>query len=233
MTLTDTLISAHGAGIQALELDYVKLHIRALGDTDDALVRVFIDAAESYFEEQTGRQVLTATREAWLDAFPFVGGSGLDARIELPHPPLQSVVSVSYIDSDGTLQSFDDGASPPTPLYAVSAPAGPYARRGCVEPIAGGVWPIARTQTGAVRIRYTCGYGSTPADVPDLVRGILCFLVGHFDTFRSAVHESSRGNVIVVPYGVQMMMDGFKYSAYPSQVLRDTAPVSLSGLWPW
>jgi len=228
LTLTDTLISTVAGGspaVQALTLAYVKQHIRALGTTDDTLTSVYIDAAASYFEEQTGRQLLTATREAWIDAFPFVGGSGSDARIELPKPPLQSVTSVKYIDSSGVLQSYQ-GGSPLANLFTTSIPVGPYAQRGFVEPVSGGVWPIARAQTGTVRIRYVCGYGNTAADIPPLIRGILCFLVGHFDTFRSAVHEAARGNVIVLPYGVQMLMDGFKYSAYPSQVLSDTFSVA-------
>jgi hypothetical protein len=66
--------------------------------------------------------------------------------------------------------------------------------------------------------------------MPSLVRGILCFLVGHFDTYPSAVQESSRGQTLMeLPLGVQAMMSGFKYSALPSQVLRTTAPVTT---WP-
>jgi uncharacterized phiE125 gp8 family phage protein len=223
LALTDSLISTVAGGsppVQALTLAYAKLHIRALGTADDALLSVYIDAAASYFESQTGRQLLTATREAWLDAFPFIGASGIDARIELPHPPLQSVVSVQYIDGDGAVQSFTDAASPAANRFTVSAPAGPYARRGFVEPIAGQSWPIARRETSAVRLRYACGYGDTPDDIPPLARGVLCYLVGHFDTFRTAVHEARRGAVLELPYGVQMMMDGFKFSALPSQVLR-------------
>jgi uncharacterized phiE125 gp8 family phage protein len=229
LELTDTLISTVAGGspaIQALTLAYAKLHIRALGTADDALISVFIDAAASYFEEQTGRQLLTATREVWLDAFPFIGASGGDARIELPHPPLQSVTSVSYVDSDGVSQSFT-GGSPLTALYTYSAPVGDYASRGWIEPLSGGVWPIARSQTGTVRIRYVCGYGSTAAAMPALVKGILGFLVAHFDTNRSAVINTQRGeSVAELPYGVKAMMDGFKYSAYPSQVLRTQPLIS-------
>lgn len=228
LSMTDTLISTVAGGspaVQALTVAYAKQHIRALGTADDALTAVRIDAAASYFEEQTGRQLLTATREVWLDAFPFVGASGSAARIELPHPPLQSIVSITYIDSGGVLQTF--GGSPA--VYRASIPVGDYARRGCVEPVSGQMWPIARAETGAVRIRYTCGYGSTAAAIPSLVRGILCFLIGHFDTFPSAVHPSDRGQTLTeLPLGVQAMLAGFKYSALPSQVLRAQAvpPVS-------
>lgn len=224
LTLSDSLISTVAGGspaVQALTLAYAKLHIRALGTADDTLIAMWIDAAASYFAEQTGRPPLWETRQAGLDAFPFVGACGSDARIELPHPPLQSVTSVQYIDGGGILQSFDDGGSPATPFWRAVTYDGPYARRGFVEPIYGKTWPTARCETDAVRIVYTGGYGDTAADVPALVRGILCYLVAHFDTFRSAVHEARRGQVLELPYGVQMMMDGFKYSALPSQVLRE------------
>lgn len=229
LTLTDTLVTA---SVQpAVDLDYAKQHIRALGSTDDLLIQTFIEAATSYFEEQTGRQLITATREAWLDAFPFVGRSGKHARIELPHPPLLSVSAVQYIDANGMLQDFTDGGSPETAFFTTSTPVGPYARRGSVEPLYGMTWPMARCETGAVRIRYTCGYGLTPDDIPPLVRGVLCFLVGHFDAYRSATLDRT---VAEIPYGVRMMLDGFKYSALPSQVLRQYAGwIPNAAMWWW
>lgn len=228
-TITDTLISVTGGG--SLSLAYAKDHIRALANADDLLIATYIEAAASYFEEQTGRQLLTATREAWLDAFPFVGLTGADARIELPRPPLQTVVSIKYVDPSGVLQTMA-GGSPLANLFRVSAPAGAYARRGFVEPLYGQPWPVARAETGAVRIQYTCGYGASTA-IPPLVSGILCFLVGHFDTFRSAVVDARNGQLIELPYGVQMMMDGFKYSAYPSQVLRSGLENALAAQTVW
>lgn len=221
LRMTDTLISSLADAsppVQALTLAYAKQHIRALGTADDALTSVRIDAAASYFERQTGRQLLTATRELWLDAFPFLGASGSLSRIELPNPPLLSVVSVQYVDDSGVTHSFT-GGSPVANLFRVSAPVGPYAARGWVEPIGSGTWPIAGSSTGAVRIRYTCGYGSTPDDIPALARGVLCFLVAHFDQFPSAVQESRGGSLVELPLGVQAMIDGFRYSALPSQTL--------------
>ena len=219
MTLTDTLISSIETGspaVSALTLAYAKSHIRALGTADDALTAVRINAASSYFAEQTGRPCLTETRMAGLNAFPFVGATGAAARIELPHPPLQSVLHVKYIDANGVLQSFQ-GGSPVAPLWRAVTYAGPYGKRGFVEPLYGQSWPTARCETDSVRITYTCGYGDTADDVPALVRGILCFLIAHFDQFPSA---TTAGSISAMPYGVQGMMDAFKYSAYPSQVLR-------------
>lgn len=228
LRITDTLISTVASASPAvlpITLSYAKEHIRALGTADDTLTTIRILAAASYFEEQTGRQLLTATREAWLDAFPFIGASGGCARIELPKPPLQSVVSVTYIDSDGTLQSFR-GGSPEADLFTISKPAGPYAARGWVEPLYGGRWPTARAQTGAVRVQYTCGYGDTHAAIPELVKGILCYLVGVFDQYPVPVQP---GGLEDMPFGIRVMLEGFKYSALPSQLLRTYLPTPPSG----
>jgi hypothetical protein len=115
LRITDSLVSTVAAGsppVSALTLDYAKQHIRALGSVDDVLTTVYINAAASYFEEQTGRQLLTATREAWLDAFPFVGASGMRARIELPRPPLQKVLDVRYVDATTGAWHSSLGGSP-------------------------------------------------------------------------------------------------------------------------
>lgn len=229
LRMTDSLISTVANAspyVAPLTLAYAKEHIRALGTTDDTLIAVYINQAASYFEEQTGRQLLTSVREVWLDAFPFIGASGMDARIELPKPPLQNVLTVKYIDTSGVLQSFR-GGSPLADLFRYTTPAGDYATRGYVEPLYGGRWPTARAETKAVRIQYTCGYGSTAAAMPALVKGILCFLVGHFDTYRAMTQEAA---VAEIPYGVRMMLDGFKYSALPSQVL--TTYASWPPAWP-
>lgn len=225
LRLTDSLISTVASSsplIAPLTLAYAKLHIRALGTTDDALTASRILAAGSFFEEYTGRQLLTATREAWLEAFPFVGSSGGNARIELPKPPLQSVVSVKYIDANGVLQTFR-GGSPLADLFTISKPVGPYARRGWVEPLYGGVWPTARAQTGAVRIQYTCGYGDTAVAMPDLVKAALCYLVAVFDQFPVPVQPDKLADI---PFGLRTMLDPFKYSALPSQLLRTSLPLT-------
>ena len=228
LTLTDTLISTVAGGsppVHAVDLDYAKLHIRALNSVDNLLVHTFIDAAAAYFEGDTTRQLLTAVREVWLDAFPALGASGAAARIELPHPPLQAVLSVSYVDAAGA--SWTMGGSPSG--FVVVAPQGPYAVRGSVEPV--GSWPSAGPQSGAVRIRYRCGYGDTPDQMPALVREALGMLIANADTFRSAVHEARRGQTVELPYGVRAMLDNFKYTAKSSQRLRRQAAGGGAGMY--
>lgn len=218
LTLTPSLITAPEN--PALTVAYAKEHIQALNNSEDTLIETWIAAATQYFEHQTGRPIMRQVWEVWLDAFPFIGASGRLARIELPFPPLLEVLSVQYLNSDGDLVDFDDGTSPTEPLWTFSTPAGVYAPRGYVEPVYGQTWPIAREDTAAVRIRFSCGYTNNTDDVPALIKGFLCFMVGHFDTFRSAVVEASNGAVLELPIGIQPILDAFKFSAASSQVLR-------------
>lgn len=190
-----------------ITVPYARTHIKALGSQEDELIESWILAAGQYIEGQTGRQLITATRELWLDGFPC------GTRIELPRPPLQGVVSVLYVDGDGTLQAFSDGASPEVLSYQVKAPAGTYARRGWLEPVSGISWPSTRVESAAVRIQYTAGYGDSPDDIPALLRGAICYLVSTFDRYRSPLQDL---RFVDLPLGVQKTLEEFKYSALPS-----------------
>lgn len=190
----------------ALDLDETKLHTRSLNYVEDGLLRGRILGAMSYFEEQTGRQLLTATRELWLDMCPYP-----ERRIELPRPPLQSVESFTYLDADGELATFDAAS------YTVFAPAGDHCRRGWLELNDSFTWPTTLDQGGAVRIRYVCGYGGDDADVPELAKAVLRQIVSEWDRFRGATTEHTNNEL---PIGVCQILNGFKYSALPSIVPR-------------
>ncbi len=206
---TDHLIA--GPAVEPLSLDLTKAQRRMPrgASSMDALFDLWIAAARQHFEEQTGRQIITATWEYWLTGFPAQGG------IELPHPPLQSIVSITYDDSNGDEQTIDSDD------YAVVAPAGDYCSRGRVMLAGGSSWPTSTWTTGesdlrrnGVRIRYKAGYGDSPTDVPALIQASLLFLVGHFHKYGEEVQDST-GTLERLPIGAKLMMDGFKYSALP------------------
>lgn len=202
--------------IEPIDLDEVKRHLRFQTTSEDTLLDTYIAAARMYFEEQTGRQLMRATWERRFEAFPTTLTSrpypaGL---IELPHPPLLSVVSVVHT-AEG---SPDETTLVEGTDYDIDAPRGPYASRGVVRPITGGSWPSPTTGLGAVRIRYDAGYGDHPGDVPELIKGALYFLVGHFHKFRAEIYEGAPGSSIQgMPLGAEAIIRAFKYSALPSQ----------------
>lgn len=123
-------------------------------------------------EELTGRQLVTATWDLFLDAFPADGVS----RLQIPRAPLASVTHVKYIDAGGTQQTLDSS------LYKVVTAREP----GEIHPAYGTVWPIAREEPDAVEIRFVAGYGDA-ADVPELLKEAMLLLIGHWFEHREEV----------------------------------------------
>src|SRR4051812_24706781 len=109
---------------EPLLLAEAKQHLRIDGAYDDALVNRLIGAAREYAEQETRRQLMTSTYRLTLDYFPgrCAWSEGLpretrekaweygryfhDRAILLPRPPLQSVTSVVYTDSNGVQQTL-------------------------------------------------------------------------------------------------------------------------------
>ena len=120
--------------------------------TDDADITVLIKAAREIAETITRRAFITQTWELVLDGFPTGG-------IELYCPPIQSVTSIKYIDTDGEEQTLGPL------LYSVDDDSEP----GLITPAYGETWPSTREQINAVRVRYVAGYGAA-ADVPAAIK---------------------------------------------------------------
>ncbi len=205
ITTHDTVVDEPVA--PALTTAYAKSFFRSTNNAEDTLVGDWVLAGTSHFEEQTGRQVITARRQYTLDAVPC------QRRVQLPRPPLQVVESVEYLDANGNWVSFSDGGSPETVYWQFTAPTGSHAERGWVEPIVGMNWPVA----DGLRVTFTCGYGDTDAAVPALVKTAIGGLVAHFNRFRSPVSEVE---TYEVPLTVSKMIEAFKWSAVQTIVPR-------------
>lgn len=138
----------------------VKRHLRIdADDTDfDDLLAELIRAAREAVEHDADVCLLTQSWELTLDSFP----SSSDTAIELPKRPAQSVTSISYVDTNGDTQTWDEDE------YQVDVSS--TVRRGRVRPAYGMDWPTTRDQLGAVRIEFVAGYGDTAADVPRLLK---------------------------------------------------------------
>ena len=204
-----------------VELEDAKLQIKSHSDLDDDLVTDWIKAALQDFEEATGHQVMLARREYWLDAFPCIDSrNNPTAKIELPFPKLVEVESVQYINADGELVEFSDGASPETVYWQAKYPDGVPAQRGWVEPKYGYSWPYPRVEAAAVRITFTCGYGEESADLPALIKAALRFTVTDWNRFRGGAQTGN--GPIAMPTGVEHILRKFKYAALQTIVPRST-----------
>lgn len=120
---------------------------------DDALIVAFLKSAIAAAENFLNRRLITQTWDLKLDAFPC-------GTIQMPYGALQSVTSITYLDTSGASQTWDASK------YRVDTTS----LQGRITPAYGEVYPYAYPVTNAVTVRFVCGYGSTPGDVPEDIR---------------------------------------------------------------
>ena len=194
---------------EPISLAEAKQHLRVDGGDDDALIGSLITAARQAAETITGRQLMTARWRLVLDAFPgpllMHAGSGssfsLPAHaILLAKCPVQSVVSVEYLDMNGTTQVL------PASDYVLDAACEP-AR---LIPVFGKTWPPTLPQIGAVTVTFDAGYGSA-SEVPEGLKSWIKLRVGSLYGHREEMAVLSRGRIDPLPF-VDGLLDGFKVS---------------------
>ena len=140
--------------------------ISADDGTRDSLITALITAARVHVETKTHRALLTQTWDWRLQDF-WQGWA-----TEVPKSPLQSVTSISYYDTAGTLTTW--GAS----NYVVTADAGDQALPGTIALASGVSWPsVQSSRINAVTVRFVAGYGATAALVPAGLRNAMLVLI--------------------------------------------------------
>ena len=122
---------------------------------DDKAIENRIRAAINQIESITSRQLITATYTLHLDWFPAV--------IELRRLPIVSITSVIYTDTAGTSTTLSSSK------YTLDAKSTP----GRLRPAFGETWPSTRSVDNAVAVKFVCGYGAAPVDVPDKAKQLL------------------------------------------------------------
>lgn len=184
-----------------------KLHLRVDFDEDDTLIASLITAARLAAETKTGRQFTTARWKMVLDSFPGPSLMGVPAgqpftlpghAILLPKCPVQSVVSINYLDMGAVLQTM------PAATYTVDNACEP-AR---ITPVFGQIWPICLPQIGAVSVIFDAGYG-TAAEVPQGIKSWIKLRVGSLYAHREEVAVVSRGRLEALPF-IEGLLDPYK-----------------------
>lgn len=170
-----------------------KLHLRVDHTADDDLIDRLITAARQRVENATWRALVTQTLELTLDAWP--GGN----RLELPRPPLVSVTSVTYTNSDGQATVWSSS------LYQVITQGTP----GRIVPAYGESWPTATLRAAnGIAVRYVAGYGAAAA-VPALLKAAILLLVGHLYENREAVIVGAGLAATPLPLAVESILSDY------------------------
>ena len=155
---------------------------------DAALISALIKTAREYCQDYQNRQYITATWELWLDDFP--GGD----YIKVPLPPLQSVTSITYYDTENTAVTMD------TADYFVDDKSEP----GRMVLAYGKSWPsVTLRPANGVCVEFVAGYGATSTYVPEMARAAMLLIIGHLYKNREQTVERALSEI---PLGVKALL---------------------------
>ena len=178
----------------AVTLDEAKEWCAATDFTDDdALITSLVSAAISKIDGPRGIGIpcFTQTWELSLDAFPA-------SEIILPGWPVKSVTAVTYIDTDGAMQTIDSAD------YQLDI-KGDFSR---LRPSYGLSWPSPRNVMDAVSISYVLGEAID--DIDPLLKLAIKQMVAHWYQTREAASEANFNDVPMS--ASQIMRDYFRGS---------------------
>lgn len=178
--------------LEPLTLTEAKDHLRYMQSDQDAAISEMIPAARRAAEKYCQRALITQTWDSVRDGFPK-----LNAPIELPASPLQSVTSVTYTDTAGAPIVLASS------LYQVDAISEP----GRVAPAFGESWPATQAELNTVTVRFVAGYGTSPGDVPAEIRQGMLMLIGHMFERRESTAALT---ISKVPYAHQSLFDPYR-----------------------
>ena len=164
---------------------------------DWRFVGLLIASARAAVENELHRYLVTQTLDAYFDAFPTYPNerfSGISRAFRLP--PLQSVSSITYVDTDGVTQTLA------ADQYLVDAKSQP----GRIEPAYGVSWPSTREQANAVIVRFIAGYGAAAA-VPQCIKNWMLIRIKTLWENREQIVVGTNGMVEIPPAFVNSLLD--------------------------
>lgn len=203
------------SSVEPIDLDETAGNLRLFADgnsppgwLEGARATKLIKAARQACEQELEMSLVAKTLEVAQDSF-YQGVGWFDqalwqwrrpTAIELTQGPIRSIVSVTYVDSDGN----------DVVLAADQYRLNSYASPVVLIPAYNVTWPSARCDVGSVRVRYTVGYPSTdspPEVVPEPIRQAMHLCIKHWFENRSAVEENTLAEL---PLGVKHLLSTYR-----------------------
>ena len=172
--------------VEPVTLEEMKTHLRVGCTADDDYITALIVASRQWCEDYENRAYVTTT----ITANTFF----LPSQIILPRPLLQSVTSITYVDTAGDTQTLSSD------LYDVDTVREP----GQVVRAYNATYPSVRGDVNGVTIIYKAGYGDTAADVPERVKAAIKLFCGHLYEHRETVSDINMNDV---PFGVKALLN--------------------------
>lgn len=149
-----TLEVSTAPAVEPVCLDDLKAFLQYDDDDQDGLITSLGIAAREELERVTQLALITQTVKLYLPDFP-------GCEIEIRKPPVSSITSVQYTDTDGDTQTV---SSANYQLDSKSYPARLW-------PVRDQEWPndVKQDTLNAVTVTFVAGYGD-PEDVPERVK---------------------------------------------------------------
>jgi len=157
-----------------ITLQQVKEWTRVKVNTSDAELSGLIQAATGSAESIMNRPIINRSYTQTMDFLPSI--------IQLQEVKVQSVTSITYLDTDGIQQTLA------ADQYRIDF--GSLYKRASIEPAHSITWPNVRNVSGSVIITYVAGFGEDLNDVPADVQQAIAYLVGHYYDTRDIVGEN-------------------------------------------
>jgi len=168
------------AASEALSLTELKNHLRIASSTaDDDAFRLYIPAVRHRTETFLRETLITSTWQYKEDAFSDITC--------LPMGPIQSITSISYVDTDGVSQSFTDFQ---------------FDEDGRLAPAYGFSWPSTRAQFNAVTIIYIAGQLHA-GNVQEDIKHAMSLWIGACDVARENTVIGAGVVVSEIPSGAE------------------------------
>jgi uncharacterized phiE125 gp8 family phage protein len=186
---------------ELVTVEEARAYVRQDGTADDTILALLVAAARQHIESAYGLALVTQTWDWRLDRFPDASTTAL----RVPLPPLQAVLSITYLDADGDTQTWA------TDQYTVDATRSEPPTPGRILPAYGVSWPSTRDVVNAVTVRFTAGFGTSPATVPPPIRWAIQALVAHLYANREPVILTGGvGSPVAMPMHVDHLLANYR-----------------------
>jgi uncharacterized phiE125 gp8 family phage protein len=191
------LSPSNNVAAEPITLAQARLHLKL--DTsgsppshpDDTLVTALIAASRESAEKYTGLAIANQTYTLTLDRFP-------DAEINLQISKVNSITSISYVDTNGATQTF---SSTKYTLDNVTKPS-------VINLNYNEKWPDTRQQPNAVTVTFNAGYTDNVSPntnpIPKSINQAMLLNIGHLYANREAINV---GNIVnEIPLGAMHLL---------------------------
>ncbi len=154
---------------EPVSLIEAKDHIRVVGSLEDDVITSLIVTARQYIEQSYNVMMISQTWRSYHNSF-------IDIVLDLL--PVTSIVSIKYIDINGTEQTLSSS------IYDVDL----FALKASLELSYNQSWPSVRSVKNTITVEFVVGYGA-PTDIPDPLKHAILLLVGYLYENREHTTE--------------------------------------------